>query len=62
MGKPGLLQSMGLQRVGHDFATEHHQQSLSLGQYHGLNYCRCVVNLETKYYTFCPFSKLFWPF
>ena len=24
--KPGVLQSMGLQRVGHDLATEQHQQ------------------------------------
>ena len=25
-GKPGVLQSMGLQRVGHDLATEQQQQ------------------------------------
>ena len=25
-GKPGVLQSMGLQRVSHDLATEHHQK------------------------------------
>ena len=25
-GKPGMLQSMGLQRVGHDWATEEQQQ------------------------------------
>ena len=28
-GKPGMLQSMGLQRVGHDLATAQQQQSLS---------------------------------
>ena len=28
-GKPGVLQSMGLQRVGHDWATEQQQQFLS---------------------------------
>jgi len=28
-GKPGVLQSMGLQRVGHDWVTEEKQQNLS---------------------------------
>ena len=27
-GKPGVLQSMGLQRIGHDWATEHHPHHL----------------------------------
>ena len=27
-GKPGVLQSMGLQRVGHDWATEQHQHQV----------------------------------
>ena len=29
-GKPGVLQFMGLQRVGHNFVTEQQQQQLSL--------------------------------
>ena len=29
-GKPGMLQSMGLQRIGHDWATEQQQQSLKI--------------------------------
>ena len=28
-GRPGMLQSMGLQRVGHDLATKQQQQPLS---------------------------------
>ena len=30
MGKPGVLQSMGLQRVGHDLVTE--QQQIPFGE------------------------------
>ena len=30
MGKPGVLQSMGLQRVGHDLVTE--QQLIPFGE------------------------------
>ena len=30
MGKPGLLQSVGLQRVRHDLVTEQQQQQLLL--------------------------------
>ena len=30
-GKPGVLQSMGLQRVGHDWATEQQQQVTNTG-------------------------------
>ena len=29
-GRPGMLQSMGLQRVGHDWATEHKQELAQL--------------------------------
>ena len=29
-GKPGVLQSMGSQRVGHDLATEHQQQRVTV--------------------------------
>ena len=29
-GKPGMLQSMGLQRVGHDWATEQQQKSTNI--------------------------------
>ena len=32
--EPGGLQSVELQRVGHDLATEHTQEAKSLGQYH----------------------------
>ena len=31
-GKPGVLESMGLQRVGHDLATE--QQKHHISNYH----------------------------
>ena len=27
-GKPGVLQSMGLQRIGHDLATEQQQEQV----------------------------------
>ena len=30
-GKPGLLQSMGLQRVGHNSVTKQQQQSIKQG-------------------------------
>ena len=30
MGKPGVLQSMGSQRVGHDLASEQQQQKSGL--------------------------------
>ena len=29
-GKPGMLQSMGLQRIGHDLATEQQHRILEL--------------------------------
>ena len=38
-GEPGLLQSMGSQRVGHDLATEHHQQQDAID--HTNYFCFC---------------------
>ena len=40
-GRPGMLQSMGLQRIGHDWVTEltEHQQEFTGG-----SDCRCVRN------------------
>jgi len=32
-GRPGILQSMGLQRVGHDLATEHHHHQSLLSEF-----------------------------
>ena len=32
-GRPGILQSMGLQRVGHDLATEHHHHQSLISEF-----------------------------
>ena len=54
-GKPGMLQSMGLQRVRHDWATElnwSHLQSYCFGpSYHHL-LLRCCNNLLTDFPTY----------
>ena len=41
-GKPGVLQSMGLQRVGHDWATDQQLQVLSLFGQNPESYFVCV--------------------
>ena len=41
-GKPGMLQSMGLQRVGHDWATELIMESFIKGVY------LCITGVETS--------------
>ena len=46
-GKPGVLQSMGLQRVGHDWATE-------------LNWCAYVLNIT--YFWLCWVFVAVWTF
>ena len=47
MGKPGMLQSVGLQRVQHDLATEQQQQCLSSTTYFGI----------ARKPSFCPENK-----
>ena len=60
--EPGRLQSMGSQRVGHDWAT-----SLSCScQYHSFDDYSFVVNFETRMYGFwkfyfCRLCRLFGP-
>ena len=45
--EPGGLQSMGLQRIGHDLVTKQQQQSLPL-LLHG-SVCVCVCKLLSSY-------------
>ena len=50
-GKPGVLQSMGLQRVGHDWATDQQLQVLSLFGQNPESYFVCVcVCVDFKAY------------
>ena len=43
MGKPGMLQCMVLQRVGHDLATEQQQQSILY------TWCICYICVYVLY-------------
>ena len=47
--KPGVLQSMGSQRVGHDWETEQHNQRLGHSQW-----CRVNVFLESPCFLYDP--------
>ena len=53
-GKPGVLQSMGSQRVGHDWATEHHQQMFGLPRWHSDKESACQCRRHKK----CRFDPL----
>ena len=51
-GRPGVLQFMGLQRVGHDWATELNWTELSLIWIYDLGFTRTVFNhLSISFYT-----------
>ena len=53
-GKPGVLQSMGSQRVGHDWVTE-----LNWTVIYGVEYF--FIGFSHLYPFFCEFSQLFLP-
>ena len=71
-GKPVVLQSMGLQRVGHNLATEHHHHANIKYTYilrvrfylshEQSKYWRTVVNLSCIYHWFplCNFKRRTW--
>ena len=48
-GRPGVLQSMGSQRVGHDLVTEQ-QQGVKIDVH---NVIKSVLNSDTREYTVC---------
>ena len=56
--KPGRLQSMGLQRVGHDWATKHrHRQVINPAWHIGLRRCTQKHLSMTSGHTRVTFSK-----
>ena len=65
MGRPGVLQSMGLQRAGHDWATELNWRSAVSDSLwpHGLQYARlpCPSPTPGVYSNSCPLSRWCYP-
>jgi len=49
LGKPGVLQSMGLQRVGHNWATEQHKENKK--EHLDSNKWNVLFNLYLKFFT-----------
>ena len=67
-GRPGVLQSMGLQRVGHDWATELNWQTLESGkEENAVNKCYSVMSnsqaplsmefFQAEYWCGLPFAS-----
>ena len=72
-GRPGLLQSMGSQRVGHSWVTEQQQKGLVIGKGEAgetyktypmfllfQNYVRIYVILWHRYYLYTTTFKNYW--
>ena len=52
IGKPGVLQSMGSRRVGHDWATERQQCTTQSYMIQNMVYVICTTNIMTKILAF----------